>query len=127
VSGRGEHTTNVGSFDGGWVVLGVGAERASTAAVYGLFDEVGAQPSAALHHNDLEHAACELVPGLRDRVSAMRSAAGVAYVSGSGPTVVGVVADEPEAQAVAKAVGGAFADVLIAQPSSWGVRLLLGT
>jgi 4-diphosphocytidyl-2-C-methyl-D-erythritol kinase len=127
VSGRGERVRGVGSFDDGWVILGVGAEEASTAAVYDLFDETGAQPSDGLVHNDLELPACELVGGLRDRLEVMRDAAGVAFVSGSGPTVVGVATDEPAARAVAEDVAGAFADVRVARPCAWGVRLHVGT
>lgn len=127
VFGRGERTRSVGSFDGGWVVLGVGAEHASTAAVYETFDQTGAGPSDDLTHNDLELAACELVPTLHDRIAVMREAAGIAFVSGSGPTVVGVAADEARARQVAAAVTDAFDAVLLAQPCDWGVRLRTGT
>jgi 4-diphosphocytidyl-2-C-methyl-D-erythritol kinase len=132
VAGRGERTRSIGSFDDGWVVLGVGAEQASTATVYELFDQTGARPSTsdgagAIHHNDLELAACELVPGLGDRVDAMRAAAGIAFVSGSGPTVVGVAATERRAHAIAECVAPEFVDVLIAQPCAWGVRLVIAT
>jgi len=127
VSGRGERVRGIGSFDHGWVVLGVGAEEVSTATVYELFDQTGAQPTDALAHNDLELPACELIPPLRARLDAMREAAGVAFVSGSGPTVVGVAADEASARAVADEVSGVFADVLVARPCAWGVRLQMGT
>lgn len=130
VSGRGERTRSIGSFDDGWVILGVGAEQASTATVYELFDQTGAEPprsSGALHHNDLELAACELIPGLRERIDAMREAAGVAFVSGSGPTIVGVAPDEHGARAIAEQVAPVFADVLVAQPCDWGVQLVIGT
>jgi 4-diphosphocytidyl-2-C-methyl-D-erythritol kinase len=127
VSGRGERVRGIGSFDDGWMVLGVGAEEVSTATVYDLFDQTGAQPTDALFHNDLELPACELVPQLRDRLDAMRDAAGVAFVSGSGPTVVGVAASETAAREIASAVDGAFADVLVARPCAWGVRLHMGT
>jgi 4-diphosphocytidyl-2-C-methyl-D-erythritol kinase len=131
VSGRGERVRGIGSFDDGWVVLGVGAEEVSTATVYDLFDQTGALPSDtmadSLVHNDLELPACELVPQLRDRLDAMRDAAGVAFVSGSGPTVVGVASDERRARAIAEEVSGAFTDVLVARPCAWGVRLQMGT
>lgn len=130
VSGRGERTRAIGSFDDGWAILGVGSERASTATVYELFDQTGAEPprdGAALQHNDLELAACELIPGLRDRVDAMRDAAGIAFVSGSGPTVVGIAADEERARQVADRVAPAFADVVLTRPCAWGVQLSVGT
>jgi 4-diphosphocytidyl-2-C-methyl-D-erythritol kinase len=135
VSGRGERVRGVGSFDAGWLVLGVGAEQASTAAVYDLFDETGADASAeggagladGLVHNDLELPACELVPLLRERIETMRDAAGVAFVSGSGPTVVGLATDEHDARTIAERVSDAFAEVHVAQPCGWGVRLHLGT
>jgi 4-diphosphocytidyl-2-C-methyl-D-erythritol kinase len=127
VSGRGEQVRSIGSFDDGWVVCGVGAEQVSTAAVYDLFDETGAQPADGLAHNDLELPACELVPALRDRIALMREAAGLAFVSGSGPTVIGVASDEHHARDVAGRVSDAFADVRIAQPCDWGVRLHVGT
>ncbi len=127
VSGRGERVRGVGSFDDGWLVLGVGAEGASTATVYELFDETGAQPSDALAHNDLELPACELIPPLTDRLATMRAAAGVAFLSGSGPTVVGVAADERRAREIAATVAEAFDEVLVAQPCDWGVRLEMGT
>jgi 4-diphosphocytidyl-2-C-methyl-D-erythritol kinase len=127
VSGRGERARGIGSFDSGWVVLGVGAEELSTATVYDLFDQTGLQPSDDLYHNDLETPACELVPGLRERIDAMREAAGIAFLSGSGPTVVGLATDEGAAREVAGRVAGVFADVLVAQPCAWGVRLVVGT
>lgn len=132
VSGRGEQTRSIGSFTDGWLVLGVGAEQASTATVYELFDQTGAAPppsgsAEVLHQNDLELAACELIPGLRERIAVMREAAGVAFVSGSGPTVVGLADDERDATEVARRVAPAFTDVLLAQPCGWGVRLSIGT
>jgi 4-diphosphocytidyl-2-C-methyl-D-erythritol kinase len=127
VSGRGERVRRIGSFDDGWLVLGVGAEGVSTASAYEAFDRLEPQASESLQHNDLEAAAFELAPGLRDRVAAMREAAGVAFVSGSGPTVVGVTSDEAGARNAAERVRENFADVLLARPSGWGVRLKLGT
>jgi 4-diphosphocytidyl-2C-methyl-D-erythritol kinase len=110
------------------VLIGVCEERVSAAASYEAFDqlkEVG-DSSTAIHHNDLERAAVEIVPGLRERVKAMRETAGVAFVSGSGPAVVGVLETESEAKAAAERVKPMFAEVLVAQPIDWGVRLVLG-
>ena len=126
-SGRGERVSNAGSFDNGWLVLGISSRGISTKDAYDTFDRLDAEPRSALHHNDLEAAACELDPGLGSRLAAMRDAARVAFVSGSGPTVVGVAPDEPAARSVAQRVTDVFDDVLLAQPIGWGVRLQLGT
>jgi 4-diphosphocytidyl-2C-methyl-D-erythritol kinase len=126
-SGGGQVVRNVGSFTGGWLVLGVGAEEISAADAYEAFDEVGSSEATSFVHNDLEAAACRLVPGLVERLDAMRAATGgVAFVSGSGPTVVGVVGAEDRAHEVAEAVRPHFADALITQPCPWGVRLRMG-
>jgi 4-diphosphocytidyl-2-C-methyl-D-erythritol kinase len=127
-SGRGERVRSIGSFDDGWLIVGVSNERVSAADAYASFDRTDDPPNRdALFANDLQAAACELVPGLSDRVAAMEAEAGVAFVSGSGPTVVGVVADEAYASGVAARVRERFADVLVARPITWGVRLHLGT
>jgi 4-diphosphocytidyl-2-C-methyl-D-erythritol kinase len=126
-SGRGEQVRSIGSFTSGYVVLGVTRAPISAADAYAAFDRLGPLHAAAWHHNDLEAAACDLLPGLEARLAAMRDAAPVAFVSGSGPTVVGVVADEAEAISVAERVRGDFDDVLTARPSLWGVRLQLGS
>ncbi len=127
-SGRGERVRNVGAFDEGWLVLGVCDEQVSAKAAYERFDALaeGAEP-AELHHNDLERAACELVHGLRERLAAMRAHSGVAFVSGSGPTVVGVCADEAHARGVAANMRDRFAAVHVARPIPWGVRLTLSS
>jgi 4-diphosphocytidyl-2-C-methyl-D-erythritol kinase len=124
-SGRGERVRNVGSFDDGWLVIGAGAEHVSAADAYAVFDRIGSVRSDAWAANDLEGAACELVPGLRDRIDAMREVAHTAFVSGSGPTVIGVMDDEAAATRAAGQIREHFADVLLAQPSPWGVRLTL--
>ena len=127
VSGRGEVVRSAGAATGGWFVLGVGAEAITAADAYATLD---AQPRTsapgAWHHNDLEAAACALAPDLPRRLGAMRRAAGIAFVSGSGPTVVGVTADEAHARDVAARVRNTFADVLVAHPVDWGVRLVVG-
>lgn len=127
VSGRGEVVHSAGGATGGWFVLGVGTEAITAADAYAALD---AQPRtsapSAWHHNDLEAAACVLAPDLPRRLDAMRRAAGIAFVSGSGPTVVGVTADEAHARDVAARVHDTFADVLVAHPVDWGVRLLVG-
>jgi 4-diphosphocytidyl-2-C-methyl-D-erythritol kinase len=126
-SGRGERAKRVGSYTAGWIVIGTGEERVSAAAAYEEFDRLrpdGTDPES-LHHNDLERATLELVPGLRERLDAMREAAGVAFVSGSGPAVVGVVDSQDAAERVKSRVATAFDEVVVAQPVDWGVRLVL--
>jgi 4-diphosphocytidyl-2-C-methyl-D-erythritol kinase len=98
----------------GVLVLPVAAEL-STAAVYARADELGAQRTAQaisaaasdlerafelgagvpdeheLLHNDLQAAAISLCPHIQQALAqALDSGADVAFVSGSGPTVVGV-------------------------------------
>ncbi len=127
VSGRGENVRSAGAADAGWFVLGVGEEGVSAADAY---DRLDARPrsltGSRLDHNDLEAAACSLVDGLAGRLDAMRRAAGVAFVAGSGPTVVGVTADEAHARDVAARMRPNFVDVLLAQPINWGVRMKVG-
>jgi 4-diphosphocytidyl-2-C-methyl-D-erythritol kinase len=127
VSGRGEVVRNAGGATGGWFVLGVGGEAITSGDAYAAFDDGHARiDTGAWHHNDLEAAACSLAPDLPRRLDAMREAAGVAFVSGSGPTVVGVAADEAHARDVAARVRDTFVDVLLAQPIEWGVRMSVG-
>jgi 4-diphosphocytidyl-2-C-methyl-D-erythritol kinase len=124
VSGRGERVRTRGGATQGWFVLGVGAEQISSADAYAAFDKaVPAEGAPALHHNDLEQAACTLVGDLPRRLDAMRRAAGIAFVTGSGPTIVGVAVDETHARDVVARVRNEFADVIVAQPIDWGVRM----
>src|SRR5207302_510023 len=102
VSGRGEVVRGLGSATEGAFVLGMSDERISAAVAYATFDELHAAPATAMHHNDLEPAACVLVPDLTVRLDAMRDAgADPVFVSGSGPTVVGVVSSDVAAQKIA--------------------------
>lgn len=127
VSGRGERVRRMGETGGYAFVLGVGSEQVSAAVAYETFDRVGGTEPSALHANDLEAAAYAIVPSLADRVEAMRDAAGVAFVTGSGPTVVGVTAAPEGAEAVADRVRRRFDEVFVATPTDWGVRLVMGT
>lgn len=128
VSGRGERVRSVGAFTAGFVVLGVSSRGIAAADAYAEFDREGEHArSLVLQHNDLEAAALRIDPGLGERLEAMRAAAGLAFVSGSGPTVVGVVARQEEADEVSERVSGVFDAVLVARPSSWGVQLHLGS
>ncbi|MEX2394687.1 MAG: 4-(cytidine 5'-diphospho)-2-C-methyl-D-erythritol kinase [Actinomycetota bacterium] len=126
-TGRGADVRSVGCFDGGWFVIGAGAEHVSAGDAYAAFARVGGSDRTDDYANDLEPAACELLPGLGERLAAMREAAGAAFVSGSGPTVVGLVADEAAARSVVATVASHFSEVHVAGPSEWGVRLTLGS
>ncbi len=129
-SGRGERVRRIGATSGYSFVLGISDAGVSAADAYRLLDELGNRTAAErpftyperIEHNDLEAAACELVPGLAERVEVMREASGAAFVSGSGPTVVGVTS-EPDR--VAERVRASFARVEIAQPTESGVVLRL--
>ncbi len=127
-SGRGECVRRVGSYTDGWIVIGIGAERVSTGAAYDALDRMAddGDRTSALHHNDLERAALDLVGGLREQVEGMREAAGVAFVSGSGPAVIGVLESKSAAETVKDRVNSVFDEVLVARPIDWGVRLVLG-
>ncbi len=124
VAGRGEIVHRAEEPADLHFVLGVTDAPVSAADAYRTFDRVGGGEVSTAFHNDLEAAACELLPGLRDRLAAMREAARAAFVSGSGPTVVGITDDPDE---VADAVRDVFDDVLVARPTTWGVRLHLGS
>jgi 4-diphosphocytidyl-2-C-methyl-D-erythritol kinase len=68
------------------------------------------QDVARLVANDLEEAACTLRPAIRATLAAVREAGALsAAVSGSGPTVFGLFADEAAARAAAGAVPGSIA------------------
>jgi 4-diphosphocytidyl-2-C-methyl-D-erythritol kinase len=122
VSGRGEHVRRIGSTSGYGFVLGISEVGVSAADAYRMFDELPPGEPNRLEHNDLEAAACALVPGLAERVEAMRAACGVAFVSGSGPTVVGVSSD---AETAADAVRNDFDRVEVTGPNDSGVVLRL--
>lgn len=126
VSGRGEVVRAVGAATDGWFVLGVATEHVAAADAYAALRGSRVVDPGAWEHNDLEAAACALVPGLAERLAAMRSAAGVAFVSGSGPTVAGVAASQEAAREVAERVRSHFADVVVARPVDWGVRVTIG-
>jgi 4-diphosphocytidyl-2-C-methyl-D-erythritol kinase len=127
IGGRGERVQRAGEPADTVYVLGVTAAPIAAADAYAAFDRIGGRDERASSelHNDLEAAACDLMPGLADKIGAMRDAAGVAFVSGSGPTVVGVAAPDAAA-AVAEQVRPAFDDVLLTRPTTWGVRLHIG-
>lgn len=126
VFGRGERVHRIGSADRGAFVLGVSDEGLSTAEVYAALEDHRAATGDAIHHNDLEAPAVALRPGLAEQLAAMRGAAGVGFLAGSGPTVVGACATHADAEEVASGVREVFDRVLVVAPSTWGVRVSVG-
>lgn len=126
VSGRGERVRRVGAATDGAFVLGVGPEHVRAADAYEAFDRVGGASGTALHANDLEPAVCSLVPALAERLAALRTALPVSFVTGSGPTLVGVTGNPDEARRVAARGIDGFREVVVAHPVDWGVRLKVG-
>lgn len=127
-----------------WVV-GVNEQPLSTPEVYRAFDEVGVastvEPDAVLQalrtgdaealgaalHNDLEVAACHLLPELEAKRSAMLAAGALgAVVSGSGPTLVALASSAQHAVRMAAALQGTFDRVEIALSPSGGPEIGLG-
>lgn len=121
-----------------WVV-GVTAHALSTPSVYRVYDEVGTastvEPDAVLQalrtgdaealgaalHNDLEVAACHLLPELAVKREAMLAAGALgAIVSGSGPTLVALAASAQDAVRMAAVLEGTFDRVEIAQSPAGG-------
>jgi 4-diphosphocytidyl-2-C-methyl-D-erythritol kinase len=128
ISGRGERTRAVGSATEGAFVLGISDARISASDAYMRFDELEPVRTEAVHHNDLEDAAVAIIPELRARIGAMRDAgAAPVFVSGSGPTVVGVASDDANAEAIAARATEAFDRTEIVHPSPWGVRVTMGS
>jgi 4-diphosphocytidyl-2-C-methyl-D-erythritol kinase len=130
--GRGEQLTRLpGPADLNFV-LGISDPPLSTSDVYKAWDE-SATPSdinsapmtmalgsgdpndiALLLHNDLEPVAFTLRPELEDKKKALLDAGALgASVSGSGPTIFGIAADEAHAQAIAARVVDDFDKVSV--------------
>jgi 4-diphosphocytidyl-2-C-methyl-D-erythritol kinase len=127
-TGRGDLLQPLPEFPRGLGVLLVpDAEGLSTADVYaasepnpiypavqgdlirGVHTVRSPQDVAGLVANDLEQAACALRPSIRGTLEAVRGAGALAAaVSGSGPTVFGLFADEAAAEAAAQAVPGSI-------------------
>lgn len=140
VSGRGERVGAAGSPSGFRFVCGISPGRLAAGDVYARLDELRAERRHAGHvlsvdgfphrdelfANDLEAAALSLDPGLEHGLAAMRRAgAPVAFVAGSGPTVVGVVPDPSEAEGVAERTKDAFVRTVVCEPVGWGVRVVV--
>jgi 4-diphosphocytidyl-2-C-methyl-D-erythritol kinase len=142
-TGRGDRIREVPSRTSTWWVVGIDHERLATQHVYDHFDELGlATPLegrwpddllAALAagdprrlaeglHNDLEPAAFDLLPGLaKSKQRLLEAGALGAIMSGSGPTMLGLCADEDHATQVARAVRASFARVEVARGPVPGV------
>src|SRR5205807_332064 len=128
ISGRGESVRALGSATDGAFVLGMSDERISTADAYATFDELEPARGTVIQHNDLEAAARAIVPDLAARLDAMRNAgADPVFVSGSGPTVVGVAASEDAGHEIAARARNSFARVEVVRPLTWGVRVTIGS
>lgn len=119
-SGRGERVKRIGATSGYGFVLGISDAGVSARDAYQAFDADARSVSHTIEHNDLQDAACSLARGLAEKVGAMREACGVAFVSGSGPTVVGIGGADEAAR-----VRPIFDRVEVAEPSDVGVVLRL--
>jgi 4-diphosphocytidyl-2-C-methyl-D-erythritol kinase len=121
-----------------WVV-GMSRQPLSTPEVYRTFDEMGSptadgpdavlaalrggdpQRLAAALHNDLQEPAFVLRPDLRDAHEALLEAGALAaLVSGSGPTVLGLVRDAEMGRQVADEVTGLFDAVEVVHSPAGG-------
>jgi 4-diphosphocytidyl-2-C-methyl-D-erythritol kinase len=129
---RGEKLTRIPGPDEMWFVLGVSDRQLNTADVYATWDEspaptdVGSAPMtmalgggdaaeiASLLHNDLEPIAFKLRPELADKKEALSRAGSLGTsLSGSGPTLFGVAADENHAATIAAGVQDVFDRVVV--------------
>jgi 4-diphosphocytidyl-2-C-methyl-D-erythritol kinase len=142
-TGRGDKVREVPSRGATWWVVGIDHERLATQDVYNHFDELGlatpladrwptellaalaagdtARLAAALY-NDLEPAAFDLLPALaKSKQRLLEAGALGAVMSGSGPTMLGLCADEDHATQLARAARSAFARVEVARGPVPGV------
>lgn len=132
-SGRGEKLTPLTNAISAWYVLGISSRGLPTSEVYSAWDEIGSrsqegpaamtvalgagdiEEAAALLHNDLEPAAFHLRPELAEKKEELlRAGALGAVISGSGPTLIGVVGTEADALALAAKVEGTFDRIEVA-------------
>jgi 4-diphosphocytidyl-2-C-methyl-D-erythritol kinase len=142
-TGRGERLEQAPTRGTLWWVVAIDAEGLGTAPVYQRYDELGLDrplrdrsPSELLEalaagdvrrvgaslRNDLERAAFDLHPALEaGKRKLLESGAVGAVMSGSGPTLLGLAADEEHAHQLARAVRPAFARVEVARGPVPGV------
>lgn len=129
--GRGELLERVPNAPSLWFVLGIADRGLSTGEVYGRWRPehsgtgdlgtfrdilVSGDPDdvAAAVRNDLEPAALELRPELGARLETMAAAGALrAFISGSGPTVVGLARSQEHAASVAARLSDTFDRVQI--------------
>jgi 4-diphosphocytidyl-2-C-methyl-D-erythritol kinase len=135
-----------------WWVIGISEAALSTVKVYQHYDEMvptGGRPSgngrpagsaAALANalasgdvaavaanlaNDLEIAAFDLMPGLRELKGAMLDAGALgAIMTGSGSAIIGLCRDEAHAGRVAGSAVGSFARVEVVSGTPLGAELI---
>lgn len=124
---RGEHLTPLPQRTTMWFVLGGTVMPLHTRDVYEAWDSLppGAESSSAsillalgagdtsevasLLSNELEPAACTLMPQLIDKKQALVDAGALGVcMTGSGPTVYGIASDEQHARSIARAVEDRF-------------------
>jgi 4-diphosphocytidyl-2-C-methyl-D-erythritol kinase len=142
-TGRGERLEQARTRGTLWWVVAIDAEGLGTAPVYQRYDELGLDrplrdrsPSELLEalaagdvrrigaslRNDLEPAAFDLHPALEAGKRKLLEAGAVgAVMSGSGPTLLALAADEEHAHQLARAVRPAFARVEVARGPVPGV------
>ena len=126
-----------------WFVLGLSRESLATTDVYRTWDELPtrqAKSAAAmaealgagdakeiglLLHNDLEAAAFRLRPELVEKKELLLQTGALgACLSGSGPTLVALAADEPHAREIAARVASGFDRAAVASSRAAGVQRL---
>ena len=134
--GRGERLVRLEQPPRMWFVLGISTTGLSTGAVYEAWRQGSTGPSldefhaaleigrveeiAQLIRNDLEGPACELRPELADKKASMVTAGALgSFISGSGPTVVGIARDERHARSIATNIREGFdrTEVVHSHPS----------
>jgi 4-diphosphocytidyl-2-C-methyl-D-erythritol kinase len=141
-TGTGARTVQVLTRGIGYWVVGISAQPLSTPEVFRRFDVVSEpshyEPDAVLAAvragdvdalgaalwNDLEVAAFDLMPQLRQKRDAMLQAGALgAIVSGSGPTIVALAPDARSAVRIAEQIEGVFDRVEIAFGPAGGPEL----
>ncbi|MET0227487.1 MAG: 4-(cytidine 5'-diphospho)-2-C-methyl-D-erythritol kinase [Actinomycetes bacterium] len=126
---RGDKIREVPSKGSTWWVVGIDHERLATPLEDRWPDDLLAALAAGdvrrvglALYNDLEPAAFDLLPGLaRSKQRLLEAGVLGAIMSGSGPTMLGLCADEDQATQVARAVRSGFARVEVARGPVPGV------
>jgi 4-diphosphocytidyl-2-C-methyl-D-erythritol kinase len=139
--GRGEELERLPSEPELSFVLGISNEPLSTAEVYARWAPsgdagldldtfrdllAGGDPAAIAGaiRNDLETAALHLRPELADRMSEVEAAGALrAFLSGSGPTIVGIARDEDDARRIAARLTDTFDRVEVVRSHPRAVEL----